>query len=75
LKIAANDDDSLDISITNFLHEDLNFSQLPYGMMRQLIPALLAAPIALASQTVFSVHDDLLAFPQVRISSYRVLHN
>lgn len=34
--------------------------------MRQLIPALLAsAPIALASQTVFSVHDDLLAFPQV----------
>jgi protein OS-9 len=35
-------------------------------MMRQLIPALLAAPIALASQTVSSVHDDLLAFPQVR---------
>jgi len=44
-------------------------------MMRQLIPALLAAPIALASQTVFSVHDDLLAFPQVRISSCRILHN
>ena len=55
--------------------EDLNFSQLPYGMMRQLIPALLAAPIALASQTVFSVHDDLLAYPQVRISGICLLHS
>ncbi|KAE9365754.1 hypothetical protein N431DRAFT_351382 [Stipitochalara longipes BDJ] len=36
-------------------------------MMRQLIPALLAAPIALASQTVFSVHDDLLAYPQYEV--------
>src|SRR6187402_3172723 len=37
--------------------------------MRQIITAMLAsAPIALASQTVFSVHDDLLAFPQVRPS-------
>lgn len=34
--------------------------------MRQVIPALLAAaPVALASQNVFSVHDDILAFPQV----------
>jgi hypothetical protein len=55
------------------IDEDLNFSQLPYGMMRQLIPALLAAPIALASQTVFSVHDDLLAYPQVRISGICLL--
>jgi len=37
--------------------------------MRQTIPALLAlAPVAFASQTVFSVHDDLLAFPQVSSS-------
>ncbi|PMD35060.1 hypothetical protein L207DRAFT_547350 [Hyaloscypha variabilis F] len=35
--------------------------------MRQFIPALLAAPIALASQTVFSVHDDLLAYPQYEV--------
>ncbi|RDW64996.1 hypothetical protein BP6252_10647 [Coleophoma cylindrospora] len=35
--------------------------------MRRLISAVLAsASTALASQTVFSVHDDLLAFPQVR---------
>lgn len=34
--------------------------------MRKSIPALLAtASITLASQNVFSVHDDLLAFPQV----------
>lgn len=34
--------------------------------MRSIIPALLvAAPIAIASQNVFSVHDDILAFPQV----------
>jgi len=43
-------------------------------MMRQPILALLAsAPIAFASQTVFSVHDDLLAFPQVGVSSFRLL--
>jgi len=36
--------------------------------MRRLITAFLAsAPVALASQTVFSVHDDLLAFPQVSL--------
>jgi len=36
--------------------------------MRQLIPALLAsAGVTLASQTVFSVHDDLLAFPQFEV--------
>ena len=34
--------------------------------MRPFITAFLAStPIVLASQTVFSVHDDLLAFPQV----------
>jgi len=36
--------------------------------MRPLIIALLAsAPVVLASQTVFSVHDDLLAFPQYEV--------
>ncbi|KUJ15237.1 uncharacterized protein LY89DRAFT_648441 [Mollisia scopiformis] len=36
--------------------------------MRQYVTAFLAsAPIALASQTVFSVHDDLLAFPQYEV--------
>jgi len=51
-------------------NEDLTLFQLPYGTMRQIIPALLGlAPVALASQTVFSVHDDLLAFPQVSLSN------
>ncbi|KAF7938888.1 uncharacterized protein EAE98_001225 [Botrytis deweyae] len=36
--------------------------------MRKSIPALLAtASITLASQNVFSVHDDLLAFPQYEV--------
>ncbi|KAH7396041.1 glucosidase II beta subunit-like protein-domain-containing protein [Cadophora sp. MPI-SDFR-AT-0126] len=36
--------------------------------MQQIIAAFLASvPIALASQTVFSVHDDLLAFPQYEV--------
>lgn len=34
--------------------------------MRPIISALLAtAPVAIASQNVFSVHDDILAYPQV----------
>ncbi|KAF7902761.1 hypothetical protein EAF00_002664 [Botryotinia globosa] len=37
-------------------------------MMRKSIPALLSiASITLASQNVFSVHDDLLAFPQYEV--------
>ncbi|KAF7953517.1 uncharacterized protein EAE97_000916 [Botrytis byssoidea] len=37
-------------------------------MMRKAIPALLAiASITLASQNVFSIHDDLLAFPQYEV--------
>ncbi|RDW68284.1 hypothetical protein BP5796_08941 [Coleophoma crateriformis] len=37
--------------------------------MRRLISAVLAsASTALASQTVFSVHDDLLAFPQYEVA-------
>ncbi|KAL3426748.1 glucosidase II beta subunit-like protein [Phlyctema vagabunda] len=36
--------------------------------MRPSITAVLAsAPLALASQTVFSVHDDILAFPQYEV--------
>ncbi|PQE33915.1 hypothetical protein CJF32_00002796 [Rutstroemia sp. NJR-2017a WRK4] len=36
--------------------------------MRQFIPALLAAcPIVIASQSVFSVHDDILAYPQYEV--------
>ncbi|KAH6673147.1 glucosidase II beta subunit-like protein-domain-containing protein [Halenospora varia] len=36
--------------------------------MRPINTALLASvPVALASQTVFSVHDDLLAFPQYEV--------
>ncbi|RFU26015.1 hypothetical protein B7463_g10320, partial [Scytalidium lignicola] len=36
--------------------------------MRYLISTLLAsAPIAFASQTVFSIHDDVLAFPQYEV--------
>jgi len=36
--------------------------------MRRVLPALLAAaPAVFASQTVFSVHDDLLAFPQYEV--------
>jgi protein OS-9 len=39
---------------------------IPHGKMHTHISALLAvAPVAFASQNVFSVHDDLLAFPQV----------
>ncbi|KAK0101239.1 Protein OS-9 [Cadophora gregata] len=37
--------------------------------MQHIITALLASvPIVLASQTVFSVHDDLLAFPQYEVA-------
>ncbi|CZS92954.1 hypothetical protein WAI453_000739 [Rhynchosporium graminicola] len=32
--------------------------------MQQIIAAIFAVPLVLASQTVFSVHDDILAFPQ-----------
>ncbi|KAH7360086.1 glucosidase II beta subunit-like protein-domain-containing protein [Rhexocercosporidium sp. MPI-PUGE-AT-0058] len=37
--------------------------------MQQIIAALLTSvPLVLASQTVFSVHDDLLAFPQYEVT-------
>lgn len=71
------DNDSLTIHTTKVdssLKGAFQFSSFfPYGKMRQFIPALLAsAPIALASQPVFSVHDDLLAFPQVSSSQLRM---
>ncbi|TVY15258.1 Protein OS-9-like, partial [Lachnellula arida] len=41
---------------------------IPYGKMHSTNAALLASiPIVLASQTVFSVHDDILAFPQYEV--------
>lgn len=36
-----------------------------YGSMKVLVPWLVAGGVALASSSVFSVHDDFLAFPQV----------
>lgn len=44
--------------------------QLQHGNMRRFISALLVPALAsraLASEAVFSVHDDLLAFPQVQM--------
>lgn len=59
-------DDSLVTTIAITSNEDLTFELMPYGTMLQIISAIVASlPIAIASQTVFSVHDDLLAFPQV----------
>lgn len=36
-----------------------------HGTMKKVLALVLVLPIALASPTVFSVYDDILAFPQV----------
>ncbi|KAF4628009.1 hypothetical protein G7Y89_g10143 [Cudoniella acicularis] len=72
------DDDSLDITSNAFkrsyigdcstIRSPSSIFHLPHGKMRPIHSALLASvPIVLASQTVFSVHDDLLAFPQYEV--------
>jgi hypothetical protein len=61
--LSATFDDGLELreGASNSLHK------CHAAEMRQLIAAALAiGPLCFASQSAFSVNDDLLAFPQVR---------